>query len=147
MLKNIIISEPFITVFSGTAVFILSTWIMEFVVVPKKELKSLKQKILYSINLYCCYYNNPYNPFDESKNVRPKSEYDIASAEMRKVGSELAGYIGTMSLNKKEKEKLKEVLDAIIGLSNGFYMWSKDFNWSKENMKLDKIIRDNLENK
>lgn len=145
-LYKIIISEPFITVLTGTGVFILSTWIMEFKVNPKKELKALKQKILYTINMYCCYYNNPYNPFNEKSNVRAKEEYDLASIKMRKIGSELAGYIGTMPSNqKKEKQKLNTILNSLIGLSKGFYILSEDFNWVEENMKLDKIIRDELE--
>lgn len=48
---------------------------------------------------------------------------------MRKIGAELAGYIGTIPrIRFKKIKKLKEVLGSIIGISNGFYIVSEKFD-------------------
>ena len=42
--------------------------------------------------------------------------------EMRKIGAELAGYIGNIpKIRIMKRKKLNDVLDSIIGLSNSFY--------------------------
>lgn len=74
-----------------------------------------------------------------------KEKYDIASSEMRKIGAELAGYIGTIpKIRKKKIEKLNNVLHALIGISNGFYSVSENFNTVEANRKCEKIIKKEL---
>lgn len=64
---------------------------------------------------------------------------------MRKIGSELAGYIGTIPRIRFRKiKKLKEVLGAIIGISNGFYIVSEKFDTYKANSDCEKVIKKNL---
>lgn len=143
--KNLFNSTTFLTVFSGVAVYILSQFVLEMFINPYKEFKRLRQKIIYTCNLYCCYYSSPYNLIHEERNVRDKVEYDEARREMRKLGSELSSYIGIVSsIRFNKKKKLKKVLDAIISLSNGFYIVSKDFDTYKENRICDELIRKEL---
>ena len=61
---------------------------------------------------------------------------------MRKVGCELAGYIGTISKIRFNKiKKLNVVLGSLIGISNGFYIVSKDYNVIKDNKEDEKVIK------
>ena len=74
-----------------------------------------------------------------------KEEYDLASSEMRKIGAELAGYIGTIPRIKKKKiKKLDNVLHALIGISNGFYTVSDHFDTAEANIKHEKVIKEEL---
>ena len=144
IIKNVVTSDPFITIITGLVLYILSQLFMEYIINPRKEYKNLRQRIIYTIKMYCCYYSNPYNVHNESKNARSKEEYDSASLEMRKIGAELAGYIGNLPKKSKEIEKLNNVLNALIGLSNGFYNID-GYNSIKENKKCEDIIKKNLD--
>ena len=145
LLGKVISSEPFITIITGLILYILSQFFIEFFVNPKKEYRSLKQRIIYTIKMYCCYYSNPYNVQNESKNVRNKDEYDLASLEMRKIGAELASYIGNIpKIRFIKKKKLNKVLDSLIGLSNGFYNVA-GYDTIKENKQCENIIKKYLE--
>ena len=145
MIKELINNTTFITVLSGVLVYVISQLLLELYINPKKKYKELRERIIYSIALYCCYYHSPYNLLDENRNVRGKEDYESASREMRKIGAELAGYIGTIPrIRKKKIKKLKEVLGAIIGISNGFYIVSKDFDTFEANSKCEGIIKRNL---
>lgn len=134
----------FQTVLSGVLVYILSQMVLEILIKPINKYNSLKERIIYTISMYSCYYCNPYNVFNESSNARNKEEYNSASNEIRKIGSELAGYIGTIPKFRKSKiERLNKVLDSLIGISNGMYVL-KDFNTVKENKKCENIIKTEL---
>ena len=43
--------------------------------------------------MYTCFYHSPYK-LTEKENPRNREEYIEASKETRKIGSELAGYLG-----------------------------------------------------
>lgn len=145
VLNNLVSNTTFLTIMSGVLVYILSQFYLENIINPQKKYRDLRERIIYTITLYCCYYTNPYNPFKEKDNVRMKEEYDIASSEMRKIGAELAGYIGTIpKIRKKKIEKLNNVLHALIGISNGFYSVSENFNTVEANRKCEKIIKKEL---
>ena len=121
-------NTTFLTVISGVLVYVLSQLYME--------------KIIYSISMCSQYYHNPYNLLNEKSNIRDKSEYENASIEMRKVGCELAGYIGTIPKIRFNKiKKLNVVLDSLIGISNGFYIVSKDYNVIKDNKEDEEVIK------
>lgn len=137
-------NTTFLTVISGVLVYAISQLILECIINPRKEYKSLKERIIYTITLYCCYYNNPYNLLREN-NIRVKEEYEKGSNEMRKIGAELAGYIGTISKIRKRKiESLDKVLHALIGISNGFYIVSDNFNVIDANQKCEEVIKKEL---
>lgn len=137
-------NKTFLTVVSGTIVYALSQLFLELFINPRKEYKQLKQKVLFIINMYCCYYTSPYNLLKEKFNVRPVEEYRIASTELRKIGSEFASYIGTVpKFRFKKRKKLLEVQQSLISLSNGLYIY-RDYNPSKDNMECDKVIKKNL---
>lgn len=82
---KLITNQTFLTVVSGTIVYVLSQLFLEIVINPRKEYKQLKQKVLYTLSMYCCYYTSPYNLLKENTNVRPVEEYQIASTELRKL--------------------------------------------------------------
>ena len=145
MIKELINNTTFITVLSGVLVYVISQLLLELYINPKKKYKELRERIIYSITLYCCYYHSPYNLLDENRNIRGKEDYKEASKEMRKIGAELAGYIGTIPrIRKKKIKKLKDVVGTIIGISNGFYIVSKDFDTIEANSECEEIIKRNL---
>lgn len=103
--KVLFTNATFLTIVSGVLVYVFCQIFMDYIVEPKREYKKLKQKILYSVDMYRCYYISPYNVFDEKRNARSKEEYDKASKEMRKIGSELSSYIGIIWKKDLEREK------------------------------------------
>lgn len=141
---KLVTNQTFLTVVSGTVVYVLSQLFLELVINPRKEYKQLKQKVLYTISMYCCYYTSPYNLLKEKSNVRPVEEYQMASTELRKIGSEFASYIGTVpKFRCKKRKRLLEVQQSLISLSNGLYIY-RDYNPSKDNRECDKVIKKNL---
>ena len=135
-------NTTFLTVRSRVLVYVLSQLYMEKIINPRKEFRAIRQKIIYSISMYSQYYHNPYNLLNEKSNIRDKSEYENASIEMRKVGCELAGYIGTIPKIRFNKiKKLNVVLDSLIGISNGFYIVSKNYNVIKDNKEDEEVIK------
>ena len=138
---SVIKSEVFITVISGVFVFVISEWLMNFIINPKKEYSSLKERIIYTISMYSCYYSNPYK-LTKKENVRNKEEYDEASKELRKIGSELAGYLGNIK-SKRKRKKLEEVKSSLISLSNGLYEYP-NYSPIQDNKECEKNIKINL---
>ena len=57
MLNDLVKNPTFLTVISGVLVYSFSQLILEVVINPQKEYKRLRQKIIYTISLYCCYYH------------------------------------------------------------------------------------------
>lgn len=147
MNKNIVYllkSETFLTILTGVIVFVISQYFLELVINPHREYKRLKQKIIYNIKLYCQYYNNPYNLVNEKHNVRDIEEYKSASKEVRKIGAELASYIGTVwKIRFLKRKKLNSVVDSLISISNGFYIYP-NYNPIKDNKEYENIIKKTL---
>ena len=147
IVTKLVTNQTFLTVVSGTIVYVLSQLFLELVINPSKEYKKLKQKVLYSISMYCCYYTSPYNLLKEEDNVRPIDEYKIASNELRKIGSEFASYIGIVPRFRfNKRKKLLEVQQSLIGLSNGLYVY-ENYNPRKDNVECERIIKKNLKYK
>ena len=145
IILEVITNEMFLTVISGVLVFVISQYILELIITPYKQYKSLKQKIIYMLTMYSCYYCNPYNLLNEKYNVRSHNEYDEASKEFRKLGSDLAGYLGTVpKFRWKKRKKLKIILDNLISISNGFYIVSKEYNPIKDSKECEKTIKKEL---
>lgn len=144
LIMKLIKNQIFLTVFSGTMVYVLSQLFLELIINPIKEYRKIKQKVLYTINMYCCYYSSPYNLLKEGNNVRQIEEYKIASIELRKIGSEFASYIGIVPKYRfKKRKKLLEVQQSLIGLSNGLYVY-RNYNPSEDNKESEKVIKKNL---
>lgn len=141
VILDLFTNETFLTILSGVLVFIVSQYFLILVINPHKEYKQLKQKIIYNLKLYCPYYFNPYDLVNEDRNIRNISEYENASNEIRKVGSELAGYIGTISFLRFNKiKKLNKVVDSLVGISNGFYIYP-NYNPVVDTKELEKNIK------
>ena len=94
--------------------------------------------------MYCQYYNNPYNLVNEKHNVRDIEKYKSASKEVRKIGAELASYIGTVwKIRFLKRKKLNSVVDSLISISNGFYIYP-NYNPIKDNKEYENIIKKTL---
>lgn len=144
-IKNLLTNTTFTTVLTGVLVYAISQFILELYINPRKKYKELKERIAYSITLYSCFYHNPYDLFNKENNAQAMELYSKASQEMRKMGAELAGYISTVpNFRKSKKEKLKKALQGIIGISNGFFNNSENFNIIKDNINYEEIIKKNL---
>ena len=141
VILDLFTNGTFLTILSGVLVFIVSQYFLLLVINPHKDYKQLKQKIIYNLKLYCQYYFNPYDLVNEDRNMRKISEYENASNEIRKVGSEIAGYIGTISFLRFNKiKKLNKVVDSLIGISNGFYIYP-NYNPVEDTKKLEENIK------
>ena len=76
--------------------------------------------------------------------MRDRQEYTEASVEVRKAAAELSGFINEFNLKIiiPNKKKLSEVVSNLIGISNGFFIVSKDFNTIKANKENEgKIVQ------
>ena len=143
-LDNLVRNDTFPTVISGTIVFILGQLFVEFYIRPLRDYKTIKQKIFYTLSLYKSYYNKPYNSLNIESNIRDKSEYMEARKELRKIGSELSGYLANISdFKKKYKKRLNKVVEAIIGISNGLFIFD-EYNPINDTIKYEEIIENNL---
>ena len=143
-LNNLIESDTFPTVISGTIVFILGQLFVEFYIRPLRDYKTIKQKIFYTLALYKSYYYKPYNSLNEESNIRDKNEYMEARKELRKIGSELSGYLANISdFKKKYKKKLNRVVEAIIGISNGLFIFN-EYSPINDSKNYERIIVNNL---
>lgn len=137
--------DTFLTIISGVIVFVISQFVMDFIIKPIKEYKSLKYKVLYTLTLYCNFYTNPYNSNHEEKNIRTKEEYAAVSSEIRKTGAEVAAFLGNvpwyLPLTRK---KLNVVMHDLIGISNGLFAGRNLYFLSVENKKLEDDIKKKL---
>ena len=143
-LKKVASDQTFLTILSGTFVYILSQFFMELVIVPRKNYQSIIQKIIYHVKMYSFYYLNPYDLDNVDKNIRSQFEYEHASNEIRKIGAELSSYLGVISkIRFKRKKRLLIVQDALIELSQGFFKY-KEKSPINNNKKFVKIIEENI---
>lgn len=145
ILLKLITNSTFLTVISGVLVYVVSQYFLEFVINPLKEYRVLKQRIMYLITMYSCYYTNPYNLLDTQRNIRDKREYDEASVLFRKMGSDLAGYVGMLPWYMWiKKKRLTNVLHELIGISNGFYIVTNEYSPIRDNRDCERKIKELL---
>lgn len=143
-LKKLASDQTLLTILSGTFVYILSQFFMEFIIVPRKNYKRIIQMIIYHIKMYSFYYLNPYDLDNETNNIKTKYEYENASNEIRKVGAELSSYLGVINrLRFRRRKRLLKVQDALIELSQGFFIY-KGENPVNNNKKVLNIIENNV---
>lgn len=143
-LKKLASDQTFLTIMSGTFVYILSQFFMEFIIVPRKNYKRIIGQIVFHVKMYSFYYLNPYNLDNDNNNIRNQYEYEYASNEIRKVGAELSSYLGDISwIRFKRKKRLLKVQDALINLADGFFIYNGK-NPINTNKKSLKIIEDNV---
>ena len=137
---NLFTNTTFLTIISGVFVFVISQYFMEFIINPMREYKKIKSKIGFAITMYACYYSNPFN-YDIKGLSEEIKIYEDVSIELRKIGSELAGYIAI--LPKKKIKKIKELNDVkryLIGLSNGLFEHNNSRDTIKDNNEYVKQI-------
>ena len=143
LFNKLIHNQTFLTIISGVLVYVLGQLILEFIIKPKVEYRKLIQKIAYTITMYACYYSNPYdlNQIDNNK----KQDYSEVSKQIRNLGAEIAGYIGTLPIISIKRKKLNNILNALIGISNGLFKSSENDNPIRDNRKfkneIERILR------
>ena len=143
-LKKVASDQTFLTILSGTFVYILSQFFMELVIVPRKNYKRIIQQIIFHVKMYSFYYMNPYDLDNDDNNIRNQFEYEHASNEIRKVGAELSSYLGDISRFRfKRKKRLLKVRDALINLADGFFIYNGK-NPINNNKNSVKIIENNV---
>lgn len=137
-IKNLVVSETFLTIISGVLVFALSQFFNDYWLKPIQKYKDLRGRIAYSLVLYANLYMNPI----EYKLSSQTEEREIASTELRKLAAEVCAmaeirpFGNVFILNKK---KLSKISKCLIGLSNSIY--SDHSNTTiKENTKFCGII-------
>ena len=144
ILNKISENEMLATIIGGIIVFVFTQIVIEFIVKPRIELSKLKKKIATTLTMYRNLYHNPVRAkpnIDYSK--YPK--YQEAEIELRKVASELSGYISIKRKKRKEKENSMETAcKYLIGLSNNLFEHHIEEDIIKENIQLEKGILDCL---
>ena len=143
-LRKVASDQTFLTILSGTFVYILSQFFMELIIVPRKNYKRIIGQIIFHVKMYSFYYLNPYDLDNVDNNIRSQFEYEHASNEIRKVGAELSSYLGDISWFRfKRRKRLLKVQDALINLADGFFKYN-DKNPINNNKNSVKIIEDNV---
>ncbi len=107
--------EIFLTIISGVCVFILSQYILEFVLKPYKEYRNVIVKIDNKLKFYSNVIVNP--PFSEQL----PQDYIVAKDEMRGLSCDLESSYKNLFFIFKNKEKEKIISDVakdLIWLSN-----------------------------
>lgn len=137
-MKNIVISETFLTVISGVLVFVLSQLFNDYWLKPTHRYKDLRSRIAYSLVLYANLYMNPV----EYKLALQTEEREKASTDLRKLAAEVCAMAEIRPLGNVfilNKKALSEVSRRLIGLPNNIY--SNHSNTTiKENTKYCTII-------
>lgn len=77
-MKNLVVSETFLTIISGVLVFVLSQFFNDYWLKPIQKYKDLRGRIVYSLVLYANLYMNPI----EYKLSSQTEEREIASTEL-----------------------------------------------------------------
>lgn len=141
-IKMLIENTTFLTIISGVLVFVICQLFVELIINPYKKYRTLIEEIGYAIALNSCYYSNP---CDLTKNTLVNmSIYEDASRSLRDIGSKLAGYIGIVPKWRfKKRKKLNNILDSLIGLSNGLFITS-NYNPIPDSKKYEANIRREL---
>ena len=143
-LKKVASDQTFLTILSGTFVYIFSQFFMELIIVPRKNYKRIIGQIIFHVKMYSFYYLNPYDLDNEDNNIRSQFEYEHASNEIRKIGAELSSYLGDVSWFRfKRRKRLLKVQDALITLADGFFKYNGK-NPINNNKNSVKIIEDNV---
>ncbi len=139
IVKDVLSSDAFLTVVSGTFVFIISQLFVTYFLNPIKEFKELKAKISYTLIFYACYYSNPCGE-DGDKDEK----WSESSDALRKMAAEVGSFI-----QRKPKcnvfitstKELLEVQETLIGLSNGCFNQNCIDGNLKKVKSIEKLLR------
>ena len=119
VIKNLLTSNTFLTVVSGTLVFVLSQLFITYFLNPIKEFKELKAKISYTLIFYACYYSNPCGN-NEDKNGMWRETSD----SLRKTAAEVGSFVQRkpkFNVFITNNKVLLEVQENLTLLSNGCF--------------------------
>lgn len=142
VLLKIIKKPTFLTIVSGVSVYVIGQIILETVIKPRKKLKELKGQIIFILTLYANLLANPYNNKRKSDD-EIRNNYENAAKEIRKTASELSGHLGAYPIICN-KNRYFDVINNLIGLSNGLFETSPEINTIKENRKCVNSINKTL---
>lgn len=134
-------SNNFISVLVSILLLILSEWVKQLFFNPLQDYKNLKAEIACILIQYANVYTNPID-ITKTNNQLPEV-YIETSKELRRVASELQGFIEKISCIKfmiSNKDKIKDAIGNLMGLSNNMCK----INGS--NIHID-YVRENLNSK
>lgn len=123
--KSVITSPVFISIVSAIVIFILNEWIKQLWLFPLSEYKNMKKTVAYALTMYAHRYANPLLTTDTDITDDVRKSYEVASAELREVASEVRAFVETVYIIRPFIPSPKRILAAsqeLIGLSNGLYM-------------------------
>ncbi|POP33381.1 hypothetical protein C3B58_07730 [Lactonifactor longoviformis] len=138
-----ILLSTFLTIVSGSLVFIVGQIVVECYVKPMQEYKSIKSEISYILVYYANVFMNPVNKAEDNFFTDTwQTLYDEASKELRIAASKLAGFKQRKPFFVK-KDKVEMAQSALIGLSNGLFT-SDVFRQVERNEKMRREICEGL---
>ena len=140
-LVNLFQSVIFQTVISGVLLFILSQYILKFVIEPLQEYKKTIARIDNKLKFYANILANP--GITSETNQSQKDKYLECYEVFRSLSCELEVNYKQISFVRgiiKSKEKISEAASCLMGLSNGIF---RSENLENNNNFINKI-RDNL---
>ena len=117
-----------VTVISGVIVYVFTELLKEIWIEPLRKYRVIKNEIARDLIFYANLYSNPIKITDK-ENENLYSEYRNAADKIRLSAAELGGYIETISWfhpGVPRKKKLSSAHRELIGLSNSFFMSSRD---------------------
>lgn len=135
----------FWTIISGVLIFILGQIFVEAILKPHKRFKELKAKISYSLVLYGNIYSSPL--IREMSSVAELGEYEAVGSELRKLASELTGYLEERwsVTGKVNSNNISKAASALIGLSNTLIVSECHVDRARENnSRRVEIIKESL---
>ena len=133
-----ILLSTFLTIVSGSLVFIVGQIVVECYVKPMQEYKTIKSEISYILVYYANVFMNPVKAENNFFTDTSQALYDEASKELRIAASKLAGFKQRKPFFVR-KDKVEMAQSALIGLSNGLFT-SDVFRQVERNEKMRREI-------
>ena len=123
----------FLTILSGVCVFIISQYILEFILKPLIEYRKVIAQIDNKLKLYANIITNPHRTDQLPEN------YKKAKDEFRKLSCDLESTYKILLLFKPKKEVISEAARDLIWISNAIGHIGKEVNPLEADKKIDNI--------
>jgi len=125
------VSTPFITVITGTLVFVIGQIILKIIIEPYIEQQKVVAKIVHSLVYYANVYSSePFSDIPEPQQIRLKEAsltYRTLASDLVSVNNFIRGYyVWRYFLFAPSKENINESCKALIALSNSLWGTKED---------------------
>jgi len=121
--------EIFLTIISGVLVFILSQYILEFILKPLIKYKQVIAKIDNKLKFYANIITNPPLSSGSSDDyIIAQDDYTIAKKEIRDLSCDLESTYKSLLIFKPNKKTIAKVVKDLIWLSNVIGQRYKNIN-------------------